>query len=296
MKYGGRVSLMAVLMVAFVAAPSLATKPGREVNPNGFPCGEHRNLNIIGKKDTFTCPEQEYDEFGNPVYGKVVFVPQNGEGIEIYMQSGKGKKAAAIPDLQAIDPCAVFDGDGAVIQLPKNEEGYRVYARALADPKGEPEMTIMPSLVSVEDESGNDLIYLGLLTSNGFAAADGKELKRTKGPSRAIRITGLFEWTGDVCYFEVPEGDYDPSQVCCIDEDLDNVYEACVEPIDIDGTLSCATEGYELVAVYCREYTDEWVFNIGDFVEYLWSVTNDGVKLINVRFYPNVDSPCSDGL
>jgi hypothetical protein len=39
--------------------------------------------------------------------------------------------------------------------------------------------------------------------------------------------------------------------------------------------------------VYCNEYVDEWVFNIGDFVEYLWNLDNNGVKLLQVRFYPN---------
>jgi len=68
-----------------MVTPAYATKPAEDVNPNGFPNGEHYNLNIIGKKDRFTCPEQEYDEFGDPIYGNVVFVPQNGEGIEIFM-------------------------------------------------------------------------------------------------------------------------------------------------------------------------------------------------------------------
>ena len=56
---------------------------------NGAPSGAHYNLNIIGKKDGFTCPEQEYDEFGDPIYGNVVFVPEDGEGIQILMESGR---------------------------------------------------------------------------------------------------------------------------------------------------------------------------------------------------------------
>ena len=109
-KYTGKI-LSTFLLLLLVVTPASATKPGEDVNPNGFPSGEHYNLNIIGKKAEFTCPEQEYDEFGDPVYGNVIFVPENGQGIEIFMQSGKGKKAADIPTLQVIDPCSGFDGN-----------------------------------------------------------------------------------------------------------------------------------------------------------------------------------------
>jgi len=57
-------------------------------NPNGFPSGAHYNLNIIGKKTGFVCPEQEYDIYQNPIYGNVVFVPEDGNG-KIYLTSGK---------------------------------------------------------------------------------------------------------------------------------------------------------------------------------------------------------------
>jgi hypothetical protein len=281
-----RMSFLVIVAVAFLAGAALATKPGKEVNPNGFPSGEHYNLNIIGKKAEFTCPEQEYDEYGNPIYGNVVFVPENGEGIEIYMQSGKGKKAAAITKLQVIDPCAGFDGNGATLQLPKNEAGYRVYARALAKPTDNPDITTVPSLVAVEDENGNDLIYLGLVTDNGFETPS-VTFTRRKGKSKAIDITGLFLWSGEVCYFSPDDVNQDPSgYYCCSDTDLDGLPDVCVEP-DIldDGTMSCS-EG-ELTPVYCKEYFDEWVFNIGDFVTYLWSTNNNGVKLLQVRFYPN---------
>ena len=99
-----------VFIIAFLAAPVLATKPGEDVNPNGFPSGEHYNLNIHGKKAEFTCPEQEYylevtvacegHEIGDlveecpescscgptnfPIYGNSIFVPEDGQGIKIY--------------------------------------------------------------------------------------------------------------------------------------------------------------------------------------------------------------------
>jgi hypothetical protein len=252
------------------------------INPNGFPNGPHYNLNIIGKKTTFTCPTLEYDEYGNPIYGNVVFVPENGEGIEIYMQSGKGKKAETITELQVIDPCAGFDGDGAIIQLPKNDAGYRVYARALGKPTDEPDMKISPELIAFEDENGNDLIYLGLVTDNGFATPS-TTFTRTKGKSKAVDITGLFEWSGTVCYLTEPEGEYQNiMNLCCVDTDLDGAYDQCIDNSD----MSLCPEGYFSVTAYCQEYTNEWVFNVSDFVTYLWSTNNNGVKLLQVRFYP----------
>ncbi len=117
--------------------------------------------------------------------------------------------------------------------------------------------------------------------------ADGTFI-RSKGKSVATDITGMFEWTGEVCYFTQPDGSFTPSPVCCIDQDANGVYEACELPVtNADGSLSCPTAGYTLITTYCVSYTDEWVFNIGDFVEYLWSADNSGLKLLQIRFYPN---------
>lgn len=284
-RYTGRILSM-FLLLSLVVTPASATKPGEDVNPNGFPSGEHYNLNIIGKKAEFTCPEQEYDELGMPIYGNVIFVPQNGVGIEIFMQSGKGKKAADIPTLQVIDPCSGFDEDEAVLQLPKHEAGYDVYARALATPTDNPDMTIAPGLVAVEDEAGNDLYYLGLVTDNGFETPF-ETFVRNKGKSKAVEISGLFEWTGDVCYFTDDYCDPDLgcdaiTELCCTDTNMDGVYEGC-DPKEAE--VECL-EGAEQVTAFCNSYTAEWVFNIGDFVTYLWDIENNGLKLLQVRFYP----------
>jgi hypothetical protein len=301
------IGFIAVIM-ALSIGQAIATKPGEETNPNGFPSGPHFNLNIIGKKAEFVCPEQEYYlkvdecncgdhavgdlvkscsegdkcvETNIPIYGKVVFVPENGEGIEIYMESGKGKKAAAITDLQAIDPCAGFDGDGATIQLPKNEYGYRVYTRALAKPGEDTYIKITPSLVMVEDEYGDDLVYLGIITDSGFQLPESEKIERRKGPSRAFEITGLFTWTGTICYLNQPDESYSETLMCC-KEIMEPPYYECVVPTD-----STCPEVYTLTTVYCKSYEGVWVFNIADFVTYLWSVDNKGTKLLQVRFYPN---------
>ena len=317
-----------VLILSFGSA--YATKPGEGVNPNGFPSGPHYNLNIHGKKAEFNCPEQKYymeitgcpgdvcgeyevgqlvetcpdgftcSETSDPIYGNSIFIPENGDGIQIYMQSGKvggkGNKAATLPqnELWAIDPCAGFDRNGATIQLPPGE--YDVYARALAKPTDNPYMTVSPELVAAEDEYGYDLVYLGLLTETGFQTSS-ETFTRNKGKSKAIPITGLFNWTGTVCYFEMPEGytgditshccdDYDNDgfyDYCCFDENDDSTYQIVDE---CSGDLTGFVDGQcEMIETYCNEYNAEWIFNIADFVNYLWNTDNNGLKLLQVRFY-----------
>lgn len=280
-------------LILLASSSVSATKPGEDTNPNGFPAGIHFNLNIIGKKADFNGCELSTDpDTGEIIYGNVIFVPENGKNIEILMQSGKGKRAGEILELRVTDPCAGFDHDAAVLELPKNERGYDVYARALAKPTMDPNMTVAPELVSVieEDDDGNvvaDLIYLGFVTPDGIYpfGLDEVTLTRSKGKSRALDITGLFKWSGNVCYFN-PEGycfdDCSTTNKCCVDTDGDGLYDSCIDP---DLELGCGEGSFE-ETIYCKTYTDEWVFNIADFVEYLWDINNNGAKLINVRFYP----------
>jgi len=255
-----------------------------ETNPNGFPSGTHYNLNIIGKKADFTCPVQEFDPYtGLPIYGNVVFVPENGDGA-IYITSGKGRKAAAITELQATDPCA-FDGDGATVKLPPNTNGYRVYARVLAKPTNEPYIGLFSSLYMVEDESGNDLVFLGMVKDGAFETQN-MTFTRKHGKSTALNITPMFMWTGSVCYFTQPaDVTYTPTNVCCTDSNLDGVYEDCQQPATTEPVCSA---GYSLIPAYCVTYSEpEWIFNLGDYVSMLLGTNNSGVKLLQIRFYPN---------
>ncbi len=96
---------------------------------NGFPSGPHFNLNIIGKKDGFTCPAQEYLN-GNPVYGNVIFVPEVTKNnpslqdpVQIIFESGlKGPKSApTITELQVRDWCTGFLGTALCHHLTAEE-------------------------------------------------------------------------------------------------------------------------------------------------------------------------------
>lgn len=281
-------SLLILTVLVLIFGPTQATKPGEEVNPNGFPSGKHYNLNIIAKKPGFNSCEPEVDEFGN-IIGNVIYVPEGGQGIEIYMQSGrKGKKAEEITTLKVIDPCAFFDGDGAILQLPKNEFGYDVYARALAKPTYNPWMEVVPSLFEAEDEDGNFLVWLGLVTDNGFVTQSAK-FERKKGKSRAVPITDLFMWSGKICYILDDPTYCDPctsTLFCAKDTDLDGVYDDYIEK----GIDPCPL-GYDPVTLFCKSYDiPTWVFNIADFVTYLWTTNNHGLKLLQIRFYPRTES------
>ena len=287
-----------VLIVLFVASLFFATtafsvKPDEEVNPNGFPSGEHYNLILNAKKSDFNCTRLVYDDQNDPVYGKVVFIPQYtgdfGGKVGILMESGKNgpKSAPDAATLEVVDQCAGFDDDPAILRLPKSEYGYDVYLRAKGKPTGLDDdvgMMIFGKLQYVEDEFGNSLIFLGTIPQGKL----GDRLKRPKGKTRAEDISYLFQWQGAICYEgELPvdlanPGDY--SAQCCrlTDSDDDGIYE------DYNCTLTdpCAD-----TLLYCTNFFDyyEWIFNIEAFVDYLWEVDNNGLRSAQVRFYPRTE-------
>jgi len=266
---------------------------------NGFPSGPHYNLNIIGKKDTFSCPPQEYDANGAPIYGNVIFVPevtQNDSSLQdptqIYFESGlKGPKSApTITELQVRDRCTGFLTTGsATILLPKNDAGYDVYARALAKPTNNPNVMINPSLVWLQDELGNDLYYLGTLGSVNYFSWGTNTFYRKKGKSPGLDITPLFEYSGEVCYLAAPLDytGYTKKPLCGLDTNSDGIYEDIVL-VDYARyqTTGCPPSYVLIPTGYCRTYSESWVFNVADFVQYLWGLDNNGVKLLQIRFYP----------
>ena len=305
------------ILLAFLANPVLATKPGATLNPNGFPKGFHYNLNIHAKGENFVC-DYSRDELGQIVDGNVINVPDYVEKVGIRMLSGKGKKAAEFTELRVTDPCAGFppdkdltDDPDALLQLPKNEYGYKVYGRPLGKPSKGSEtrnIAILPGLSQVwmeeRDADGNlildengeplltELVYLG-----EFAAKDGKSFERKKGRSVASSLNDLFEWTGEVCYFDSTgycDGDCVAQAVCCetetriVNDVSMDFYVNCDYAVMADTVLTCplAVPPLALVPVECKTYSSGvWIFNIADLVEYLWQVSSN-VKQFNVRFYP----------
>ena len=298
-------SFLAIAMLALMVGPATAKKPDIVVqHSNGFPSGPHYNLNIIGKNAEFDfeleCAPPAPEDPMN-----VIYVPENttGQAIKILMESGKGGPKSAPGSLifEVTDWCTGFEErDEAKIRLPADPLGYHVYARAVGKPpKEEGEVREIyfyePELRSVQDEYGNDLWYLGLVTSNGFALPQDPMLtiSRTKGKSKAIEITGLFMWSGTICFLAQCDG-CEETHFCCQPpcecdtppcDPKDCEYQECYQKPESE---ACA-EGYDQVTTYCKTYGEEdpvWVFNIAEFVDYLWNMDNNGVKVLQVRFYP----------
>lgn len=291
-----------VLAATLAAAPALAAKPvdgsGLPFG-NGFPSGEHFNLNIIGKKAGFGCPAGELDGSGNPVYGNVIFFPrvQGTDPITILIESGsKGPRGA--PDtarLEVTDWCTesfpdagAGAGDAASFRLPANANGYAVYARITGKPgqHGEPTVTFgQGGFAYVEDEAGNDLILLGSFKDGTTTIYRTGETTTTsgKGVRKATDITGMFQWSGLVC--SVPTDlTLADTTLCCQTDPLTGAYVNCTLPVDgacpVDG-------GYSEVQATCTEFAEPtWVFNIADYVGYLWDLDTTGAYVVQVRFYP----------
>ena len=280
-------------VLGMIAIPALAQGPA--TNPNGFPSGDHYNLNIIGKNSSFACPAQEFDDAGNPIYGNVVFVPEYGTG-DILLKSGSGRKSAIATTLQVTDPCVTaIDGDPAEVLIPAAADGYWVYARALGKLTDNQYMRLEPGMVTVSPEvehastEADSELYLGYVTSNGFSSEFAGTITRLKGKHPAIPINELFEWSGDVCYSVDPftfglgeEGAYPPKDVCLLDANGDGKEDIVGYP---DETTGLCAEG-SLTNLYCQWYDTDWVFNIADFVNYLLGATNNYSKLVQIRLYP----------
>lgn len=139
-RVSARVSVL-VVVGGLLAAPAMA---GSDRRGNGFPKGEHFNLKLLGKADTFKCPSVKIDdETGEPDYGNVIFMPRTipEGGVTIGFVEG------GVPDddgdlkLGALDRCTEpfvetgeTDADGALVTLPPNANGYDVYARLTGKP------------------------------------------------------------------------------------------------------------------------------------------------------------------
>jgi hypothetical protein len=277
--------------------PVMAAKPLPVIGlSNGYPSGPHDNLNIHGKSD-FTCDAAEG--------GKSVFISEYGDSTITYVTNRK----SSITDLVVLDKCAEpFDGNPAKVQLPYENAGFYVFAAVKARPNngnnGEQSSVILsPNLVRQacnDTDPGNldfptytecpndDLLALGLIVGNnvyeasdiGFVRFADQDAKG-KGKSKGVDITDLFKWTGWV--FDA-----------ILDVNGDGVIDAddVPEAYDLDGSGTIEDGEYEIwlddqsadgLATY---YANEWILNIADLVVTDQNISNDGVKLLKLRFYP----------
>jgi hypothetical protein len=300
-------TICVMTVMVFISTGAFAATP----TPNGFRSGPHFNLNIHGKQANFTCPLPEYyvqvtaDNNGDgdlgtlvkvcdegdgcepttiQAYGNSIFIPETAgaDKVRVYVESGKKgpKSAPTTAELQVTDWCAGFGGgDNEVrFRLPSNEAGYDVYARILAKPTDNPSMTFSdPGLVYAQDDDGL-LVWFGILTNGGFQTAT-ETFTRYTGKSTAREITGLFQWTGDVCY-TVDAADRTDTPFCQHYDAISSTYT--YYPVPSGG----CSDGDVSVTLFCSLIDNQWVFNIADFVEMFYDITNNGSKLVQVRFYP----------
>jgi len=99
------------------------------------------------------------------------------------------------------------------------------------------------------------------------------------------------------CYDDLGTYTCSALELCCEDADADGVYDSCGlladegELVDdgLGGSVLECPLGTELVSAQCQSYENEWVFNISDFVGYLWNLDSTGAYNIQVRFYPLTD-------
>ncbi len=285
--------------------------------------------------DGYTCTQ------GDQIFGNVINVPRDASDVKIYVESGrKGPKTnQSATVLEVTDWCASVGGDTspASFRIPEDQDGYAVYARVTGKPVDGQyfevfgrELAVVEVECSAEDLANDpncegdatyDLLLLGLVDDTGswinygngdgnFDRIDTNDGRGGKGVKNATDITGMFEFSGQVCYFY--EGDpacTDTVEGCstesyCCPTDADGYYlGACLPDDDLafveEGVWDCSNnDGYDGLGAealgtiwleetfYCHTYTDAWIFNIADFVDVLFDVRNNNTYNIQLRFYP----------
>jgi hypothetical protein len=293
-------SVLFTVVLIFSISTVMAAKPLDVIQiSNGYPSGPHFNLNIHGKVD-FAC---ESTEGGNSV-----FINEYGESTITYVTNRK----SLVTDLMALDTCAEpFDGTPAKVQLPYEALGFWVFAEVKGKPKNgitseESSVILSPNLVrqacndtdpanpefpNYTECPDDELLALGLIVGTNVYEATGVGLVRYEdksgnGKSTATDITNLFKWTGyvfDAILDINGDGKIDSADVP-IDYDLvenggngDNI----INEIEYDNWLAD-----QEAAGFATYYENEWILNIADLVVTDQTITNDGVKLLKLRFYP----------
>ena len=284
------------LFLAFQVSPAMAAKPLPVIEmSNGYPSGPHFNLNIHG---TSSCQTSEG--------GNSVFISEYGDSTIQYVTNRK----SSVTELIALDTCAEeFDTDPAKVQIPYESEGYFVFARIKGKPNNgqdalESSVILSPNLVT---DACNDtdpenpdfptyaecpddtLMALGLIvgqdvyeaTDVGFVRFQDQDAKG-KGKDKATDITSLFKYAGWV-YDAILDLNGD-GQITVDDVPYDYDGDGLID--DVDFGIWQDEQVLLGWATYYADEDDQWIFNIADLVVTDQTVSNDGTKLLKIRFYP----------
>ena len=284
------------VFLAFQVYPAMAAKPLPVIEmSNGYPSGAHFNLNIHG---TSSCQASEG--------GHSVFISEYGESTIQYVTNRKSN----VTELIALDTCAEeFDGDPAKVQIPYESEGYFVFARIKGKPNNgqnalqssvilspnlvtdacndtDPENPDFPTYTECPDDT---LLALGLIvgtnvyeaTDVGFVRFQDQDAKG-KGKDKATDITSLFTYTGWVY-----DASLDINSDGVIDaDDVPLTYDTLIVDSIIDPDEFANWQLDQVDAGLATSYENEWILNIADLVVTDQTISNDGAKLLKIRFYP----------
>ncbi len=317
------VSVMLLTTLVLGTVPALAAKPiDVQYQSNGFPSGQHFNLNLHGKDPlTYT---------GSPSGNSVVIDISGNSTIE-YLSNKKNRNKTELVVLDSLAENFGPDYDPAQVYLPYNivdesdnttkpAEGYYVYGRILGKPNngsdGPSTILLTQNFIVQAANSANsttddwpfgfdpdeDLLALGLVTTNGnlyVPSVDGTFERfdpptddpyepgkgNKKGKSKAVEITELFLWTGyvsDNTSLDLNENGYLDIGDVPLDWELANG--------DGDGVVSEAEFvqwlDYLVGIGEAVKHESIWIFDVADMVISGQTVVNDGTKNFQIRFYP----------
>jgi len=218
---------------------------GKDLKGNGFLNGRHYNLNIIGVPKDKTVPDMQGS------HRHTIFVPLNsGEDVERQVKI----KYVTGDDFQVLDGNATDDDNMAIIQVPY-------------------EYCDLETNDSCEE----------LLSFIVFARGLGKP-----GPDTGAVVTAECEYllsvvdpegtAGLTCEDTLLLGDFEvrrPGKKP-ITRDITDIFRAtgCLD-YDADGVCDSGD----------LEFRNIWIFNIPHLEYYMWDYDNNGLKLMQVRFY-----------
>jgi hypothetical protein len=307
------------VIAAMLAGASIAmAAKSQEViaKSNGFPSGQHFNLNLHGR-DCLTWTGESAPG------GNSVFIPLYTDACaeNATIQYLSNKRNTDNLTLYVIDPLTdPFDGDAAQVYLPYNilDEssltvkpvgGYYVFGRILGKPKNDvsdnaSHILIYPNVVIAASNAtdnttwpfpldGEVLLDLGIITSQGnvgitdpadfyrFNPPTGDPGKGTKtGKSKGVEITQLFLWSGYV----TDNVSLDLNGNGYLDEGDMALYS---DPgWDPTGKTFQDWLDYLVAAGQATYVSNQWIFDIAEMMITGQRVENDGTTLFQIRLYP----------
>ncbi len=316
------VTLLSALILG--AVPAMAAKPiDVQYQSNGFPSGQHFNLNLHGRDPaTYT---------GNPT-GNAVIVALNGSSTIEYLSNKKNRNNTELTVLDSLAENFGPDYDPAQVYLPYNildesdntvkpAGGYYVYGRILGKPnnssEGPSNILLTQNFIVQAANSANDttdgwpfgfdpdddLLGLGLVTTNGnlyVPTVDGtferfdpptddpneKGKGNKQGKSKAVEITDLFKWTGYVSDNMSLDLNYNGYlDIGDVPAEWEAIYGNPIDGVVSEAEFQAWLD-YQVTIGEAVFNEGIWIFDVADMVISGQTIVNDGTKNFQIRFYP----------